>query len=1130
MAAQPQQITLLQVLQANLCLTSEDIDDDSGKGTTVLSRAPPDIRTFFDTCKNQLITQACAGETLLRNFDIFIQAQIDRFNISQPLQVYKYNIPHELFATRAKFKKKKTETILIRIMTDTALLEDECKPFFCVKDNYGFKKIEERFILASFFDEGGRRLQCGQGNTIRTFLTRIYGGVTNYTIDLFVNGMTTTANSTLTAHWDPQGDGTLVNVLNDNEILFTLTIGTDYVKCIFSYNEEAHGNGRYTSGGKIAVSCSFLHGNTEFARDFILACFSGNSDKNIWFNRYYVNIDNLLFVSCGMFIQLGKAIGDASFVFSKDGFTENPGGKKFSVASSDKALGLRCCINNTNVILVTTRGAGGIERFYMSMEMEDLAGLLRDSELPPLQKKPVSGKKTKANEKFKIKVGDKKVYRKVNEDFKKKYGRDSAGRSLRNLQLGRRRQGTSYLLLSGGKTKNVNVTWGENHATVDLIFGDGTVGDVTVEDTIGHLKQKLKLIWKIDESRMEGTKFIIAGKTYKNDSDKIPADTKKIMIICTKPNIQSVLEKVKENTNASNTTTDSIVSTSTTDLESEFKNYSSEYLQQMLYFIKCSLENFSELQASLSNFNSDDNTITYDGLTYIINKDTFNLDVKKLCVEKVYEFLNLLVINIEDKNLRIKLVQIVANTIVKKEDIFDIKKVLDNIPFSDTLVIPVPDETKKLCGVPTTYLFEGCEKLLSFLDGISGFEKDFFKPIYNKINDLNTESKKKYTINTIFSDVDSKPITALSLKKVTDEESQPPHIHLLKSLQTKLTELKNNPQHDLTDSQEESQEEYIKKIQEILNDITRILDESSKLQKYEVYNEISKVLTKLLIIIEYSDLLLMIVSSFIDDELVAIVIINELSRFISIRGTFIFDIKIIEAFIDGLDVDETLGSIVYKQGYDAIDALISVKQYFDGDLIDTLNDKGFSLKQIGDFMNNLISEAIEQDITDDEHIDQLITTSLDSLEPIFQQLEQQEQIRQPLDPMGLREVDQTNQLKEKISVTNGGKNNRISNPNPKQNTKYRKKYKKFVSKYIIKKNKNKNKNNKNNNKNNKNKTRKNKRLTKSTPNSKRNNKTLKNKKRKSKSSKHKSNHKSKHNKKTKTNYYNYYRDNKTLKH
>lgn len=135
---------------------------------------------------------------------------------------------------------------------------------------------------------------------------------------------------------------------------------------------------------------------------------------------------------------------------------------------------------------------------------------------------------------------------------------------------------------------------------------------------------------------------------------------------------------------------------------------------------------------------------------------------------------------------------------------------------------------------------------------------------------------------------------------------------------------------------------------------------------------------------------------------------------------------------------------------------------------------------------------------------------------------------QPFDPLGLRQVTETNQLKhrDEISGTNGGKNNRISNPNPKHNAKYRKKYKKFVSKYIIKKKKN-NKKNNNNKKNKKNKTRKNKRLTKSTPNSKRNNKTLKNKKRKTKPNKHKS---KQNNKKTKTNYYNSYKHNKTLKH
>ena len=288
-------------------------------------------------------------------------------------------------------------------------------------------------------------------------------------------------------------------------------------------------------------------------------------------------------------------------------------------------------------------------------------------------------------------------------------------------------------------------------------------------------------------------------------------------------------------------------------------------------------------------------------------------------------------------------------------------------------------------------------------------------------------------------------------------------------------------------------------------------------------------LTKLLIIIEYSDLVLMIISSFIRDELIAIVIRNELSRFISIRGTFIFDIKIIEAFIDGLDVDETMGSIIYKRGYDAIDTLINVKQYFDGDVIDALNEEGFSLMEIGDFMDELISQITEQELTDDVDIETLITSQIDL---IFPKLEQQEQIRQQIYiPPPLLTQD-TRTLITAGTAGVGGKNNRIYNP--KHNTKYRKNYKKFVSKYIIKKKRNKNKNNKNNKnnnkKNNKNKTRKNKRLTKSTSNSKRNSKTLKNKKGKSKSKSKSGNHKSKYNNKTKTNYYNYYKNNKTLKH
>jgi hypothetical protein len=496
----------------------------------------------------------------------------------------------------------------------------------------------------------------------------------------------------------------------------------------------------------------------------------------------------------------------------------------------------------------------------------------------------------------------------------------------------------------------------------------------------------------------------------------------------------------------------------------------------------------------------------------------------------------------------------IAEKIIEKKEIFDIYKVFENVPFGDTLLVPVPSsgdsKLKKFCGIPTTQLFEGCEKLLSYLvdededvDGVKEFPKDFFKDIHVKIDELNGKTKtgKKYTINTIFSDDDSEPITKASLKKVTDDKlqppslsSQPPYIQLLESLERELTELKKNPQLDLTDFQEETKEEYMKKIEEILKDI-RILYKSSKLQKYEAYDDISKVLTKISTIIEYSDLVLIIISSFIGHELTAIVIRNELLRLISIRGTFIFDIQIIEAFIDGLDVDDANG-IIYENGYDAIDTLINVKENFDGDVIDALNEEGFSLMEIGDFMGDfmdkLILQITEQEIIDNADIENLIERQLYL---IFPNLEQQ-----PVQPTQSQIYNPVPQLSQDTRIAipagrGGGKNNRISNP--KHNTKYRKNYKKFVSKYIIKKNKNNKKNNKNNNKNNKNnkknkkknnknKTKKNKRLTKSKPNSKRNNKTLKNKKGKSKSN----NHKSKYNKKTKTNYYNYYRHNKTLKH
>ena len=193
---------------------------------------------------------------------------------------------------------------------------------------------------------------------------------------------------------------------------------------------------------------------------------------------------------------------------------------------------------------------------------------------------------------------------------------------------------------------------------------------------------------------------------------------------------------------------------------------------------------------------------------------------------------------------------------------------------------------------------------------------------------------------------------------------------------------------------------------------------------------------------------------------------------------------------------------------------------------------------LSNFYDQLYDDKIDLELTFEttdeyvkfqmEKLQKCIDSQVEKYLSYDEELEQSDKLMldtERLHALSLNKVTETHQFKPtgEISVTSGGKNNRISNP--KHNTKYRKNYKKFVSKYIIKKKKN---NNKKNKKNNKNKTRKNKRLTKSTSNSKRNNKTLKNKKGMSKSKSN--NHKSKYNKKTKTNYYNSYRHNKTLKH
>ena len=1124
----------LDLLTANLCVTKEDITDDAQKGgddvvgeiSKNIPRGNNPARNFFNACKDSVITTNCpvGAAALLTVFDGDIQADIDSFHTAGQV-IFKRFMP------RFAQKRNVIDGTITRIMTDTKLLQAECAPFFCVKDNWGFEHIEEKFILASFFDEGGRGINVGNGGTIRSFLTGIYQGVTQYSIDLAACGLTTFQDSFLKAHWDPNGDGVSIDpattaplVLADSEILFTLQINGQFVKCVFSYRVNFTGRYSNTSTKRpICYSNTITIPNGVDVDVWIKACFSGNSTKNQWFNQYATLLaaataaaDQALFIILGWFILIGKAIGDASFVFSRQGIPVHPQNKKYTVGTSDKALGLRCSINGTDVMLVITRGRGGaIQRYYLSIQHSAIQERLLL--LQPSQTTTVSSKKTK--KKKKVEKNKKKIYTDTNNKLKTRLGRLPSGRSSYRLRLSFLRPIPNAGIQKGGVEGDevvVEVTWGKKKEEFKFIKGE----------SIRDFKLKVSLYLGLDKTKI---KVIING-TIMKDADVIPADTKKITIVgknntatTTKDSTEPTVHIINTEGNLENDSSDleedssdlqndsSVLQTDSSDPEKDFTNFTDTYLPNILDSFTNGVERLSEVKTTLSKLidKPTDTVVIYDNSKFRIDKNTFNLDVKIICVDTVINFLELLVDKIGNDDTRLVLVKKITENIVKKELVFDIYNILDNIPFGDTLIVPKPNTPEDICGIPTTELFSGCVKLLSYLDGIPDFPEDFFKPIYDEIDNLNKNTGttgKTYTIYTIFSDADSQLITASSIQKISD---QVPYIQNL--LHSVKTELEIYPQSDSA--------EY----NPILNDITRLLStESSKMEKYKLYNEISQMLIKSCVIIDYYELLLMIISSFVDDTLIAIVIRNELFRFISIRGTDIFDIKIIEAFIDGLDVNESMGSIIYNRGFDTIDALINVKEYFDGDLIDTLNDYGVSLKEIGDFMNNLIYKIKEQDLTD-EQIDQLISTSLD---PIFQQLEQKEQIQQRLDtdPLGLKqEATSTTELRRLVAPVTGGNNKHRS----KHNANYRKKYKKFVNKYIAKKKRNKNKYN--TKKSNKNKTRKNKKSKK--PKSKRVNKTVKKTKRKpSHKSKFNSNHKSKHNKKVNTNYYNLYKHSKTQKH
>ena len=133
----------LTQLQANLCLTREDIIDDSQK-TDVHVANYLIANTLFQKALSQLVTTTgCNGLNLLQHFNNFIDGNIDDYRLGTET-LYKISIPYVIpISVQVKLKYSKNEiikeNILVRIMEELTQLEKHCVPFFFVKYNNYYK-------------------------------------------------------------------------------------------------------------------------------------------------------------------------------------------------------------------------------------------------------------------------------------------------------------------------------------------------------------------------------------------------------------------------------------------------------------------------------------------------------------------------------------------------------------------------------------------------------------------------------------------------------------------------------------------------------------------------------------------------------------------------------------------------------------------------------------------------------------------------------------------------------------------------------------------------------------------------------------------------------------------------------
>jgi len=971
--------------------------------------------------------------------------------------------------------------------------------FKTIKDNAHAPPLPEGYNMSSLFDDATRKVRCG-AIRLAAWLSNKYGSQYprgTWKLDLFMAGLTSIPDSCIYAQWGGNiqlhpdisaflashnnrtatfiGGYALPILIAENQVLFTLKLGNDFVGCIFEFTEQTvAGEYQYSNSAntKIPVFYYFHNYNLGLAislgdiRTFIIACFHGNATKNNWFTANNGNSGNLLYIIFGCLILEGKVFGDASFASTCDPNKEILGTNDYG--STARALLKKVPVSYCRFDATVYR-----ENLFIVMipyiteyQKEELKGIVKNMKSP---------EKSRKHKQEIILLLQQMLLR--------------TGRTNRDKRaLNREYRG---LGLNGG-TLTVEVMKTDEGGIAPAIAPD--VAPAIAPDVAPAIAPDVVPVISSDVAP------VIASDVVPDVVPVISSDVASDVAPDVAPH---VFGDDADDGNADDGNADD-------DDDDSERNVS--YLNVILSNKIEAFKEFCIFLESVQNqleYINEKKTYILDGVSKRVNLSTFNIINKKLTIETVIKFIKK-IIEIPVDVLVVTIIKSYSEQNLRFPSENEIVNMFSGIIQSD-LFYDNPNEEGFLCSLPSYYFIDGFYVLYLLLKNGTGkgkeklFDVDIFAPLIGAITDSNSN------MNKFFADTNSQFPILSDLPNVSMSNNIGSLIkELVHLIETFFIE--NNLKY-------QSKKYYYETIISIITILHKKL-ENGEIEKYQFYKELSFNLYALSSLIGFNTLSFMIINSAMivysgkDNKLLAQCINNELITLTSTQGVSIFDLQIIESFIDGIDFNRETWSISYPRGYEGLYTLISIKKNIDGDLLESLNNDGFSLKQIGDFVDSVAFEAEEKSLSNKE-ITEIVETSI--LEKIQDFQKEQQRIKDiKVQPPALKLPG--------LRVGTGGKNNHKS----KHNAKYRKKYKKFVSKYIIKKNKKQNnkKNKSTHSTNTKNKTKKNKKIAKNK--SKYAKKTLKNKKRKSKSKS--SNHKSKHNKKANTSYYNLYKHNKTLKH